>query len=83
MKHVSKLKTESTAYVILEQDLSDLDPSQFLPAQFEILDKDSKTNMFLPLKLLDAVKTTAKNSGVPYRRFIREALEQAVGKKRE
>jgi predicted DNA binding CopG/RHH family protein len=38
--------------------------------------------MRLPSKLLAAVKASAKSSGIPYQRFIRETLEQAVGKKR-
>jgi len=38
--------------------------------------------MRLPSKLLAAVKASAKRSGIPYQRFIRETLEQAVGKKR-
>jgi predicted DNA binding CopG/RHH family protein len=38
--------------------------------------------MRLPAKVLDAVKATAKCSGVPYQRFIRETLEQAVGRKK-
>jgi predicted DNA binding CopG/RHH family protein len=82
MKHVPKLKTDAAAEAFLERDLSGLDFSQFKPARFEFQAKDAQINMRLPSKLLDAVKATAKKSGVPYQRFIRETLEQAVGKKR-
>jgi predicted DNA binding CopG/RHH family protein len=37
--------------------------------------------MRLPETLLDAVKDRAKTSGIPYQRFIREALEEAVSRK--
>ena len=80
MKRVPKLKTEAEAF--LEKDLSGLDFSQFKPARFEFQAKDAQINMRLPSKLLAAVKASAKSSGIPYQRFIRETLEQAVGKKR-
>lgn len=82
MKHVPKLKTDAEAEAFLEKDLSGLDFSQFKPARFEFQAKDAQINMRLPSKLLAAIKASAKSSGIPYQRFIRETLEQAVGKKR-
>ena len=82
MKHVPKLKTDAEAEAFLEKDLSGLDFSQFKPARFEFQTKDAQINMRLPSKLLAAVKASAESSGIPYQRFIRETLEQAVGKKR-
>ena len=82
MKHVPKLKTDAAAEAFLQKDLSGLDFSQFKPARFEFQAKDAQINMRLPSKLLAAVKASAKSSGIPYQRFIRETLEQAVGKKR-
>ena len=82
MKHVPKLNTDAEAEAFLERDLSGLDFSQFKPARFEFQAKDAQINMRLPSKLLAAVKASAKSSGIPYQRFIRETLEQAVGKKR-
>jgi len=82
MKHVPKLKTDAEAEAFLEKDLSGLDFSQFKPARFEFQAKDAQINMRLPSKLLAAVKARAKSRGIPYQRFIRETLEQAVGKKR-
>jgi predicted DNA binding CopG/RHH family protein len=78
MKRIPKLKTDAEAEAFLEQDLSALDFSQFKPARFEFQAKDAQINMRLPSKLLDAVKATAKRSGIPYQRFIRETLERAV-----
>ena len=83
MKRVPKMKTDEEAERFLEQDLSDLDFSQFKPARFEFRPKDAQINMRLPSGLLAAVKEKAERSGIPYQRFIREALERAVaGKKR-
>ena len=82
MKHVPKLKTDAEAESFFKKDLSGLDFSQFKPARFEFEAKDAQINMRLPSKLLAAVKASAKRSGIPYQRFIRETLEQSVGKKR-
>lgn len=82
MKHVPKLKTDAEAEAFLQKDLSGLNFSQFEPARFEFQAKVAQINMRLPSKLLAAVKASAKRSGIPYQRFIRETLEQAVGKKR-
>lgn len=80
MKHVPKLKTDAEAQAFLHMDLSALDFSQFKPARFEFQAKDAQINMRLPSKLLAAVKASAKRSGIPHQRFIRETLEQAMGK---
>lgn len=83
MKRVPKMKTDEEAERFLEQDLSGLDFSQFKPARFEFRAKDAQINMRLPSGLLAAVKEKAERRGIPYQRFIREALERAVaGKKR-
>jgi predicted DNA binding CopG/RHH family protein len=37
--------------------------------------------MRLPAQLLAALKDKAKQRGIPYQRFIREALEQAISRK--
>jgi predicted DNA binding CopG/RHH family protein len=37
--------------------------------------------MRLPEALLNAVKARAEARGIPYQRFIREALEQAIARK--
>jgi predicted DNA binding CopG/RHH family protein len=82
MKRVPKFKTDAEAEAFLEQDLSDLDYSQFKRVHFEFQAKDAQINMRLPSRLLDAVKARAKESGVPYQKFIREVLEKSVSRKR-
>jgi predicted DNA binding CopG/RHH family protein len=75
------LTTDEEAEAFLEQDLSDLDFAQFKPVRFEFARKDARVNMRLPEPLLEAVKARAKARGIPYQRFIREALEHAVARK--
>jgi len=79
-RKVPKMTTDEEAEAFLEQDLSDLDFSQFKPVKFEFQAKAARLNMRLPVPLLDAVKATAKAQGVPYTRFIREVLEKATEK---
>ena len=77
-RKVPKMTTDEEAEAFLEQNLSDLDFSQFKPVRFEFQAKAARLNMRLPEPLLDAVKAKAKARGVPYTRFIREVLEQAT-----
>ncbi len=46
--------------------------------KFEFAPKSERVNMRLPAALLAAVKAKAKARGLPYQRFIREVLENAV-----
>ena len=77
-RKVPRLTTDAEAEAFLEQDLSDLDFTQFKPVRFEFEKKSARVNMRLPQTLLDAVKARAHARGIPYQRLIREALEQAV-----
>lgn len=77
-RKVPKFKSDKEAEEFLEQDLSDLNFSQFKPVRFEFERKDARVNMRLPETLLDAVKKRAHARRIPYQRFIREALERAV-----
>ena len=79
-RKVPRLRTDEEAEAFLEQDLSDLDFSQFKPVRFEFEKKAARVNMRLPEPLLAAVKARAKARGIPYQRFIREVLEQALAK---
>jgi len=49
------------------------------PVRFEFAPKSARLNMRLPEDLLAAVKEAAADSGMPYQRFIRQALERALG----
>ena len=80
-KKVPRLKTDRQAEAFLGQDLSNLDFSQFQPARFEFGKKDEQINMRVPKPLLAAVKARARARGIPYTRFIRETLEQAIATK--
>lgn len=75
MKRVPKLRTDAEAEAFLEQDLSDLDFSQFKPMRFEVARKEAALNMRLPAVLMDAVRAKAKDQGIPYARYVRMVLE--------
>ena len=60
-------------------DLSGYDLSDMKRVRFEFAAKDARVNMRLPESLLKAVKSAAAQQGMPYQRFIRKALEGAVG----
>ena len=79
-RKVPRMTTDEEAEAFLEQDLSDLDFAQFKPVRFEFERKDARVNMRLPESLLEAVKERAGARGIPYQRFIREALERAVAR---
>ncbi len=79
-RKVPRMTTDEEAEAFLAQDLSDLDFSQFKPVRFEFQSKAARLNMRLPAPLLDAVKARAAARGVPYTRFVREVLEQALAK---
>jgi predicted DNA binding CopG/RHH family protein len=77
-RKVPKLKTDEEAEAFLEQDLSDLDFSQFKPMQFEFRPKQKTVNLRISEELLNAVRAKARRQGIPYQRYIRQALERAV-----
>ena len=77
-RKVPTMTTDEEAEAFLQQDLSDLDFSQFKPVTFEFQSKAAQLNMRVPEALLDAVKERAKASGIPYTHFIRQLMERAV-----
>ena len=77
-KQFPVLMTDEDVEALLEQDLSEYDFSQFKPANFEFAAKDARVNMRLPRSLVDAIKARAAREGMPYQRFIRRALKQAL-----
>jgi predicted DNA binding CopG/RHH family protein len=79
LKPLPVLRTDEDAERFVEEaDLTAYDLSVFKSMHFEFAPKDQRVSMRLPRELLAAVKTKAKARGLPYQRFIREALEQAV-----
>ena len=81
-KKIPTFKSDEEAERFVESaDLSDYDLSQFKSLRFAFEKKAARVNMRLPETLLKAVKERAEARGIPYQRFIREALEQAVSRK--
>ncbi len=79
VRKLPALKTDRQAASFIERsDLTQFDLSSFKPVRFEFSPKEARINMRVPGQLLDAVKVEAKRRGVPYQRFIRQALEQAL-----
>ena len=78
MKTVPLMTTDAEAEAFLDQDLSDLDFSQFKPISWETAPKSARINMRLPEALMAALKAKAAERGIPYQRLIREAIERAV-----
>ena len=72
-----KIDKEDEAFVD-EADLSQYDLTDMKPVSFEFQPKDKSITMRLPETLFDAIKKEAERSGVPYQRFIRQTLENAL-----
>ncbi len=74
---VAKTDRQAASFV-KRADLTQYDLSAMRPMRFEFEAKEARVNMRLPGKLLDAIKAAARQAGVPYQRFIRHALEEAI-----
>lgn len=78
-KPIPKFAKDSEAEDFVDNaDLSTYDLSGFVQTRFEFQPKAAQLNMRLPKSLLDAVKASAQARGIPYTRFVRETLENAV-----
>jgi predicted DNA binding CopG/RHH family protein len=62
-----------------EADLTDDDLTGGRPMHFKFERKTVQVNMRMPESLVRAVKARAAERGIPYQRFIREAIEKALG----
>ncbi len=69
---------EEAERFVNEADLSTYDFSGFAPMRFAFKAKTANVSMRMPQALLDALKARAQREGVPYQRFIRQTLEQAL-----
>jgi predicted DNA binding CopG/RHH family protein len=77
------LKSDKEAEEFVDKaDLTQYDLSGMRPIRFEFQPKSERVIVRLPRQLLDAVRASAAKAGVPYQRFIRQALEDAVQRKR-
>ena len=78
-KKIPTFKTDKEAEAFVDTaDLTQYDLSGAQPVRFEFGTKGARVNMRMPEPLLEAVKETARQRGIPWQRFIRETLEQAV-----
>jgi len=81
-KKIPSFKTDREAERFVERaDLSKNDLSLAKAVRFEFEKKDARVNMRLPQGLVTALKDRAKQRGIPYQRYIREALERAIAGK--
>ncbi len=78
-KSIPRLTRDEDAERFVEQaDLSRHDLSGFKPMHFEFEKKTKQVNLRMPEGLVEAVKARAAERKIPYQRFIREAVEQAL-----
>ena len=78
-KKIPTFKTDAAAErFVARADLTRYDLSGLKPVQFEFEKKTAQLNMRLPKPLLDAVKSRAKQRGIPYTRFLRELIERGI-----
>jgi predicted DNA binding CopG/RHH family protein len=78
-KKIPAFKTDRAAAAFVDRaDLSQYDLSGAQLVRFEIKRKGKSINLRLSEELYDAVRKRAARAGLPYQRFIRLALEQAV-----
>ncbi len=78
-KRIPAFKTDKEAETFVDAaDLTEYDLSGAKPVRFEFERKQARVNMRMPEPLLKAVKSRARARGIPYQRFIREALEEAL-----
>jgi len=79
-KKIPAFKSDRAAAAFVSRaDLSQYDLSGAQLVRFEIKRKDKSINLRLSEELYDAVRERAARAGLPYQRFIRLTLEQALG----
>ena len=66
------------ASFVNKADLTQYDLSGATLTRFEIKPKDKSINLRLSGELYNAVRKRAARAGIPYQRFIRLTLEQAI-----
>lgn len=79
LKKFPVFKTDEEAeHFVDTADLSEYDMSDMKPTRFEFDEKASRASLELPETLVAAAKAKAKQRGVSYEHFIREAIERAL-----
>src|SRR5208282_4790243 len=73
------LRSDKEAEELLGKDLSEYISAENLePFPFEYRPKQKSVNLRISDELLKAVRTAARRRGIPYQRYIRQALELAL-----
>ncbi len=79
-KKIPPFRSDRAAAAFADKaDLSQYDLSGAQMVRFEIKRKDKSIYLRLSEELYDAVRERAARAGLPYQRFIRLTLEQALG----
>ena len=79
LKKLPVVKTDAQAAAFVRDgDLTAYDLSAMRRTRFEFAPKEARVNMRIPGQLLIAIKAAASRAGIPYQRFIRQALEEAI-----
>lgn len=79
-KKIPTFKSDRSAAAFVDKaDLTKYDLSGAQLTRFEIRPKDKSINLRLSEELYNAVRKGASRAGLPYQRFIRLTLEQALG----
>jgi predicted DNA binding CopG/RHH family protein len=78
-KKLPALRNDNHAGELLDKDLSDYISAENLePFPFEYRPKQKSVNLRISDELLKAVRAAASRRGIPYQRYIRQALELAL-----
>lgn len=81
LKPLPTFRTDKEAEDFVDNaDLTEYDLSGGRFMRFELRRKDKQINIRMPEDMLDAVKARAKARDIPYQRFIREAIEDALSR---
>ena len=78
-KKLPALKSDKQAEELLDKDLSEYISAETLqPFPFEYRPKQKSVNLRISAELLRAIRAAARRRGIPYQRYIRQALELAL-----
>ena len=69
---------EEAEHFVDTADLSEYDFSDMKPTHFEFAPASAGADLELPESLVAAARAKAKQRGVSYERFVREAIERAL-----
>ncbi len=82
-KKLPALRSDKAAEDFLDRDLSDyISAENLAPFPFEYRPKQKSVNLRISEELLSAVRAAARRQGIPYQRYIRQALETALSQRK-